>query len=176
MQYYFTVDNRQHPSRACEHPFDALEYAPTGGDVVHRLGVGREKSVYAARLLQDFARWCALQVIDLWRPPDVLRRYLETGDKLLREKAWEVARTEGVKDAIHAAGLSVKLAMVLENPGCGVVTCASEAAFARGVAQLAKTAAIAAERAAGRGRGSLARVRQSQRDKFQKMVNKIFED
>lgn len=27
-----------------------------------------------------WAHWCALQVIGLWRAPEIVRRYLETGD------------------------------------------------------------------------------------------------
>lgn len=30
--------------------------------------------------IRAWARWCALQVADLWDCPDVVRRYLETGD------------------------------------------------------------------------------------------------
>jgi hypothetical protein len=85
---------------------DALEYCPVGdvalcrvelgGTVIH----GDDKSVASERtitailpvektnaLLQDFARWCALQVIDLWDAPDVVREYLTTGDESLSEAA-----------------------------------------------------------------------------------------
>lgn len=39
------------------------------------------------KILQEFARLCALQVIHLWDAPDVVRKYLETGDKELRGAA-----------------------------------------------------------------------------------------
>jgi len=71
---------------AYEHPFDAL-MAGTGGlygflYVVVTLE-NNEQAVKApidvTELLFDFARWCALQVIDLWDAPAVVREYLETG-------------------------------------------------------------------------------------------------
>src|SRR5690606_23832545 len=42
--------------------------------------------------LRAFARQCALDVIHLWEAPDVVRRYLETGDDSLRDAAWDAAR------------------------------------------------------------------------------------
>ena len=40
---------------------------------------------------REFACWCALQVIDKWDAPDVVREYLETGDEEIRSAAWSVA-------------------------------------------------------------------------------------
>ncbi len=96
---------------ASERPLDALRYAP--GCWLHRVEleddiqthgcpvdkhVGRRRKILATidatKLLQEFARWCALQVIDLWDAPDVMRRYLETGDESLRDAA---------RDAVNAA-------------------------------------------------------------------------
>jgi hypothetical protein len=93
---------------ASEHPLDALRYAP--GDLLHRveLGgdlqphgdpidkwVGRRRKIIATidaePLLREFARWCALQVIDLWDAPAVVHEYLEGGDESLREAAWAAA-------------------------------------------------------------------------------------
>jgi hypothetical protein len=91
------------------HPFDALRYA-TGAilclddveDIVEEVpdkGVCRRRRIVrridATELLWGFTRWCALQVADLWDAPDVVRRYLETGDELLRAAsgaAWVTAR------------------------------------------------------------------------------------
>ena len=82
---------------ASEHPLDALKYAPgvrlhlveldgdmmPHGDPVDK-HVGRRrkilKSIDATELLREFARWCALQVIHLWDAPDVVKKYLETGN------------------------------------------------------------------------------------------------
>ena len=87
---------------------DALGYAP-GGDL-HRVRVGGEiitgdeKIVGTERKIlwtlkesdfepvyRKFARWCALRVIDKWGSPDVVRRYLETGDESIRAAARAVA-------------------------------------------------------------------------------------
>jgi hypothetical protein len=38
-----------------------------------------------------FTRQCALDVIDLWDAPAVVRQYLETGDESLRASAWDAA-------------------------------------------------------------------------------------
>lgn len=83
---------------ASRHPFDALQYAP--GDTLHRVEVDeivheqgdklvcrRRRilaSIDATELLRELARWCALQVSDLSDAPEVMRRYLETGDESLR--------------------------------------------------------------------------------------------
>lgn len=81
---------------------DALQYAPGSticrvrvGDVVEEDDsklVARERTILwrvedADDLLHDFARRCAMDVIDLWDAPDVVREYLETGDESLRDAA-----------------------------------------------------------------------------------------
>lgn len=107
---------------------DALRYAP--GSVVCRVEVwgdvqqhghpedkivGRHRKVLAiadgGAVLRKFARLCALDVIHLWDAPDVVRRYLETGDESLRdaardatwEAAWEAARAAAREAAREAA-------------------------------------------------------------------------
>jgi hypothetical protein len=96
--------------------FDALLYAP--GARLHRVlceEIEREDtdklvcrrrtitaSIDATDLLRSFARQCALDVIDLWNAPDVVRRYLETGDESLRDTAWGAARS-AARDAADAA-------------------------------------------------------------------------
>lgn len=96
---------------------DALKFAP-GGTVcrVEVAGIVEEQDdklvcrertilwrVDAEDLLRDFARRCALDVIDLWDAPEVVREYLETGDESLREGAWYAARGTGRSDAARAA-------------------------------------------------------------------------
>lgn len=88
-------------------PFDALRYAPgpilclveLDGDILH----GDDKVVAQRRrivarqdvtsLLRGFARACARDVLPLWDAPDVVRRYLETGDETIRSAAESAARS-----------------------------------------------------------------------------------
>ena len=107
---------------------DALRYAPgsvicrvkLGGKIVH----GDDKSCATERtylavidgekLLRDFARQCALDVIHMWDAPKVVRDYLETGDEKLRDAAraaaedaarvaaWDAARA-AAEDAARVA-------------------------------------------------------------------------
>ena len=97
--------------------WDALGYASgnrlalcrvtLGGTVLHDTdkSVANERTVVAMldanateKLLSDWGRWCALQVIYLWDAPDIVRQYLETGDESLRAAARAAAR-----DAARAA-------------------------------------------------------------------------
>ena len=105
---------------ASQHPFDALTYAP--GHLLHKVIVegdivkqddkfaGRRRKIVATidaeDLLRKFARMCALDVIDKWDAPDVVVRYLKTGDESLRSTAraaaWAAARA-AAWDAARAA-------------------------------------------------------------------------
>ena len=91
---------------ASKRPIDALRYAPgfilskvyLSGEVIR----GNDKSVATHReviavanvehILREFARKCALDVIHLWDAPNVVVRYLETGDESLRDAALDAAR------------------------------------------------------------------------------------
>ena len=86
---------------ASRHVFDALKYAP--GSILSRVEcreitdecddklVCRRRRVIATidatKIAQKFARMCALDVIHLWDAPDVVVRYLKTGDEALRDAA-----------------------------------------------------------------------------------------
>jgi hypothetical protein len=89
--------------------FAALQYAP--GEFLHRVelrgdlieeendkSVGRERvilaTIDATDLLLRFARLVALKVIHLWDVPDVVRKYLETGEESKRAAARDAARDE----------------------------------------------------------------------------------
>lgn len=103
---------------ASEQAFDAMTYAPgtmlhyveldgdlvPHGDPIDKY-VGRRRriiaSINATSLLREFARWCAMQVIDKWEAPACVRRYLETGDESLRDAAWAAA--DAARDASRAA-------------------------------------------------------------------------
>ena len=96
---------------------DALQYAP--GNIVCRVQcagdtkeqadklVCRERTILwrydAEHTLWVFARKCALDVVDLWDAPNVVRQYLETGDKTIKDAAKDAARDDAWDDAWDAA-------------------------------------------------------------------------
>ena len=114
---------------ASEHPFDALRYAP--GNLLHRVElvddllphgdpvdkyVGRRRriiaSIDAEQLLFAFARWCALQVVDNWPAPQVVKDWLETGDPELQSAAWSAAWS-AAEMAVLAAASPIVLSAIL---------------------------------------------------------------
>ena len=98
-------------------PLHALGYAP--GPIIWRVrmsGVivrGDDKLVATRRtylwgydateVLRAFARKCALDVIDKWDAPAIVREYLETGDESKRDAAWDAARAAARAAAWAAA-------------------------------------------------------------------------
>ena len=101
--------------------WQALSYAP--GNMLHRVvceeiadehmgdkAVCRKRtivlSIDAEKLMRDFGRKCALDVIHLWDAPQVVIDYLKTGDESLRDAAgdaaWAAARA-AAWDAARAA-------------------------------------------------------------------------
>ncbi len=86
-------------------PWDALQYAP--GNLLHKVElrkdlifdkdkiVGRERKIIATidaeKLLRQAARKFALDVIDLWSAPEVVKEYLQTGNEQLRKQARDAA-------------------------------------------------------------------------------------
>jgi len=102
---------------ASKHPFDALAYAP--GNLLHLVDCRdiREeqkdkfvcssrtilKTIDSTKILQEFSRKCALEVIHLWDCPSVVREYLETGREEIREAAW-AASWDAARAARDAAG------------------------------------------------------------------------
>ncbi len=96
---------------------DALKYAP--GNKICRVVLGgaesqghddklvaRERTILwrldAKGILSKFARLCALDVIHLWDAPDIVVRFLKTGDKNIRNAAWGAAR-EAAREAARGA-------------------------------------------------------------------------
>lgn len=103
---------------------DALLFAP--GPVLCRVELVGERIDYhdtsvayarrvewmmdATDILRRFARLCALDVIHLWEPPDVVMRYLKTGDESIRNAAaaaasavaWEADRAAAKNAAWEA--------------------------------------------------------------------------
>ena len=88
-------------------PFDALQYAP--GPVLCRVEVDgvvkrhNDKLVCSRRrivarrdvtdMLRLFARQCASDVLHLWAAPEIVVRYLATGDESIRASAWDASWT-----------------------------------------------------------------------------------
>ena len=118
---------------ASRHVFDALKYAP--GSILSRVEcreitdecddkiVCKRRTVIqtidATDLLLRFARMCALDVIHLWEAPDIVIRYLKTGDESLRDAArsaawdaWSAAWDTGdaARDAAWAAAWAARAA------------------------------------------------------------------
>ena len=170
---------------ASEHPFDALQFAP--GPMLHLVEldgeiqthgnppdkiVGRRRrivaSIDATDLLREFARWCALQVVHLWQCPDVVRRYLETGDESIRVAARDAVRAAAwdsawaaAKDAAWAAARAA------------AKDAAKDAAWAAWDSAWASARASAWDSAWDSARDA---ARAAQRAKFSEVVNTAFNE
>ena len=102
---------------ASVHPFDALGYAPGNTlclvELAGQIKTETDKCVASRRriiarfdaepLLREFVLHCALSVIHLWKAPDVVRQYLESGDESLRSAARDAARDAARSAARGAA-------------------------------------------------------------------------
>lgn len=165
------------------HPSDALKYAPGNllhlvevrGDIQpydhdHNKIVARErriiKSIDAEKLLRDFARWNARQVIHLWEnAPKVVLDYLKTKDESLMVAAWSEAMARAEEGyAVWAVGLAASNADAI--------------AEARGATKFAAWAAAcdpakATERAMAWDSAHDAYIKKA-RIKFNQMVKKAF--
>ena len=151
------------------HPFDALEYAPgdtlclvtLDGDIQHgedKVVASRrriDRRIDATELLRSFARTCAMDVIDLWEVPEVVRQYLATGDETIRRAAKDVAWSDEY-DAARAAA---------RDAACGA---AMDAAW-----YAARAAARDAAWHAG-WQSAFSASRERQRDRFADMVRAAF--
>ena len=87
------------------HPFDALRY--TNGPYLYQVeqwgDIIKEKDKLVSRYrkyitmhditneLRLFARQQALSVIHLWNAPEIVKKYLETGEESIRDTAWSAA-------------------------------------------------------------------------------------
>ena len=111
----------QHGLHLSKQIIDALNYAP--GPVIYRVvGSGAivphgdpidkyacsERTYVSGGInisdtLRLFARKCALDVIHLWNPPDIVLRYLKTGDESIRDAASAAARAAARDAAWDAA-------------------------------------------------------------------------
>lgn len=153
------------------HPFDALQYAP--GNLLHLVevedvveewgdkGVARKRKIIATidagPLLREFARKCALDVVNLWDAPDVVVRYLKTGDESIREAARDAARDAAYTAATSAVWYTTRDA-------------------ARDAARYAADAVDAADAAAIAAGDAFQAARRNQRPRLARMVNKAFKE
>jgi hypothetical protein len=162
-------DGGMHMSRNI---LDALRYAP--GPILCRVeSVGRvieggDKLVAEGRkvlwlidatdVLRAFDRRCALDVVHVWDAPDVVVRYLKTGDESLRSAAWSAAPAV----ARHAARYAARsAATAAADAAAGAAAGSAAGSAARAAASYAADAA--ADAAAGAAARAAARARQSRR-------------
>ena len=160
---------------ASRHPFDALTYAP--GPILCLVDCDeidaedRDKLVCRRRrivarfdatgILRAFARRCALDVIHLWKAPQVVRDYLTTGDESLRDAA-AYAVSDAASDAARDAAWDARAA------AWDAARAAENAAYAaRDAAYAAWDAAYAARDA---GNAARAAARNAQRERFERLV------
>ena len=104
-----------------ERVIDALHYAPgpwvskrtitgtivRGDDKLCGTECVHSEGIDATEVLRKFARMCALDVIDKWDAPEVVVRYLKTGDESIRDAAraaaWAAADAADAADAARDA-------------------------------------------------------------------------
>jgi len=102
---------------------DALQYAPgswvskrdideviRGYDKVCGPACVHTEGFDATEILRKFARLCALDVIDLWDAPEIVVRYLKTGDESIRVAARAAASDATRYAASDAARYAVRAA------------------------------------------------------------------
>ena len=136
---------------------DALQYAPgsllwrvelggrivSHGDPIDKYAASERKiiagGIDVSPMLREFARWCALQVIDLWDAPPIVKEYLQTGDEHMRAAAaawaaaWDAARAAAgaaAWDAARAAAWAAARAAAWAAAGAAARAAARAAAWA----------------------------------------------
>lgn len=149
-----------------ENILHALKYAhgpylwrvEMSGDIVRddeKLVAASRKALWgfdAYDILRTFARRCALDVVHLWDAPDIVRRFLETGDESIRHTACgEAWAAEWA--AKWAAGRFARRAAVRSAAKSAAMDAAMDAALDKACAaveEAARAKAYAAARVAGR--------------------------
>ena len=183
---------------ASRDPHDALRYwrsgylwrVQLGGTVVHGddISFATERTyiahIDATYLLWLYARLCALDVINLWDAPDVVREYLRTGDESNRDAArvaaWDAVRAaaravsvtaewDAVRDAARAAAWAAARVAPQFSPRAAVWDAATNAVRAAASAAAWDAASAAA------GAAAWDAARDAQRRRFVEMVNQAFE-
>ena len=121
------IEMCSHGLHASKQMMDAIYYAP--GTIVYRVEmsgkivkdndkIAAQKRTYlsggidVSETLRKFARMCALDVVDIWEAPEVVIRYLKTGDKSIRDAAYGATLAAAPGDARDAADYTVRSAAV----------------------------------------------------------------
>lgn len=120
------------------------------------------KSINAEKLLRDFARWNAKQVIHLWADaPKVVLDYLKTEGESLRVAAWSEALARAEEGYVAWAA-----ALAASN--------ADAIAEAKGAAKFAAWAAATAKATDAKWNAEWTAFSKKSRNKFNQMVKKAF--
>ena len=91
----------------CETALEALRAPCIAGGPVWSVRLVQPVAFDATGVLLEWARWCALQVVDLWEAPEVVLHFLKTG-----KGAAEAARAAaGVSEAARAESWAATGAM-----------------------------------------------------------------
>jgi len=174
----------------CEHGLhgsvkilDALQYAP--GPVVWEVELGgkmvehedHDKWAATERIylsggiditdtLRAFARRCALDVAELWAMPTIVRQYLETGEKSIRDAAnrdaadraaaWAAANRDAVRDSVRDSAWDAAWTAANRDAARAAAWAAANRAAARAAADAAGAAGAAAGAAAQDSAGAAA--------------------
>ncbi len=89
-----------------DNPLQALKKAT--GDICYYVSYTNKKHfvflgcIQAEPILRQFARECALDIIHLWDPPEIVFQYLKTGNESIKDAAWDAAWA-AARDAAWAA-------------------------------------------------------------------------
>jgi hypothetical protein len=142
----------------------------------------------ATDLLRADARASALSVIHLWKAPDVVKRYLETGDESIRVKAraaayaYDGARAVAVDAATYAAAYAyadaaADAAYAASAADAAAAAAASDAAHAAAASAAAAAAdAAAADAVVAHAADARSKHEQSSRDRLQAAVDAKFKE
>jgi len=127
---------------------DALRYAPghilcrveCGGEIIEdydKLACTRRTYVAvvnATAMLRKFARLCALDVINMWEAPEIVRRYLRTGQEDIRTTVWAARDARDARDPACGAGAAAAAAWAAARGARDPAWGAAAAATAAGAA------------------------------------------
>ena len=104
--YFGQKSNKLHDKNCAISVLDAL--MNSDGPILYCVDV--PDGIDCTDVLREFARWCALQAAHLWNAPDMVLRYLETGDNSMinaaRNAGWAIKLPKDVALSVFAAKAS----------------------------------------------------------------------